>query len=211
VTPRALWNALRRPCVGPLLNYRLFFGLAFTLFQTIFTLFVLARLGLDARATSFVFTYVGIVIAVVQGAGIGLLTKRFSDKQLIFVGSIGLSLSLLAWAFTPNVWFLLLVLVPIAVSGGILGVVSNSALTKSVFPEEVGGTLGLSAALDSLARVIAPIVGGFLIDSLGTSAPGVLGALIMAGLIFFVWRRILFVPDQACPVPSTVDVPRAAA
>jgi DHA1 family tetracycline resistance protein-like MFS transporter len=194
-----------------LLNFRLFFGLAFTLFQTIFTLFVLARLGLDARSTSFVFTYVGIVIALVQGAGIGRLTRRWSDKQLLFAGTIGLSLSLLAWAFTPSVWFLLLVLIPIAVSGGILGVVSNSALTKSVYPEETGGALGLSAALDSLARVVAPIAGGFLIDRLGTPAPGMLGAAIMGGLIIFVWRRILPVPDQACPVPAEGDVSRAVA
>jgi MFS family permease len=194
-----------------LLSYRLLFGLAFTLFQTIFTLFVLARLGLDARATSFVFTYVGIVIALVQGAGIGMLTRRWSDKQLLFVGTIGLSLSLLAWAFTPSVWFLLLVLIPIAVSGGILGVVSNSALTKSVLPEETGGTLGLSAALDSLARVFAPIAGGFLIDRLGTPAPGVLGAAIMGGLIIFVWRRIIPVPDQACPIPAGAEGPRTAA
>jgi DHA1 family tetracycline resistance protein-like MFS transporter len=36
ITARALWAALRRPCVGPLLNLRLFFGLAFTMFQTVF-------------------------------------------------------------------------------------------------------------------------------------------------------------------------------
>ena len=199
VTARALWEALRRPCVGPLLNYRLWFGLAFTMFQTIFGLFVGIRLGLTAQTTSYVLTYVGLVIALVQGVGIGLLTKRFSDKQLLFGGTIGLSLALLAWAFTPNVGYLLAVQIPIALSGGMLGVVSSSALTKSVHREEVGGTLGLSAALDSLTRVISPTLGGLMIDRLGTPAPGVLGALIMGGLIIFAWRHILFVADLECP------------
>ena len=129
------------------------------------------------------------------------MAKRFTDKQLLFAGTIVLSLALLAWAFTPNVGLLLVVLAPVALSGGVLGVVTNSALTKSVYPEEVGGTLGLSAALDSLARVVSPILGGFLIDALSPAAPGVLGALIVAWLTFFTWRRILFVPDIDCPPP----------
>ena len=207
ITARALWAALRRPCVGPLLNLRLFFGLAFTMFQTVFAIFAQKRLGYDARATSYVLTYVGVLVVAVQGFGIALLTRRLSDKQLIFGGSIALSLSLLAWAFTPSLWVLLIVLAPIALSGGVLGVVSNSALTKSVQPEEYGGTLGLSSALDSLTRVVSPIVGGFLIDRVGAGGPGILGTLLMAGLALFAWRRILFVPDLSCPAPDSLPRP----
>ena len=201
-TLRALRQALIRPCVGPLLNFRLFFGLAFTMFQTVFSLFAQKRLGLGAQTTSYVLTYVGLLVVVVQGGGIGLLTKRFSDKQLIFGGTIILALSLLAWAFTPGVAILLIVLAPVALAGGVLNVVSNSALTKCVYPEEVGGTLGLSAALNSLARVVAPILGGFLIEAIGPGSPGIFGAVAMAGLIPFVWRHILFVSDLSCP-PET--------
>jgi len=196
---RALWEALNRPCVGPLLHVGLFYGLAFTTFQTIFSLFAQKRLGLDARATSYVFTYVGVVIVAVQGGGVGLLAKRFSDKQLIFGGSILLSLSLLLWALTPTLWLLLLVLAPIALAGGVLNISINSALTKSVYPEEVGGTLGLSAALASLDRVVSPIAGAFLLENVGAAAPGILGALLMAWVISFAWRRVLFVPDLDCP------------
>jgi DHA1 family tetracycline resistance protein-like MFS transporter len=198
-TARALWEALNRPCVGPLLHVSLFYGLAFTVFQTIFSLFAQKRLGLDAQATSYVFTYVGLLIVAIQGGGMGLLTKRFSEKQLIFGGSVLLALSLLAWALTPTLWLLLVVLAPLALAGGVLNVAINAALTKSVYPEEVGGTLGLSAALGSLDRVISPIVGAFLLDNVGAAAPGVLGALLMAWLVSYTWRRVLFVPDLACP------------
>jgi len=204
-TARALWQALRRPCVGPLLSYRLFYGLAFTLFQTLFSLFVQKRLALNAQTTSYIFTYVGVLIALVQGVGVALLIKRYKDKQLLFVSTIVMAISLLAWAFTPNVWVLLIILAPIAVSGGVAGIVGSSALSKSVAPEEVGGTLGLGAALDGLTRVAAPIAGGALIDALGAPAPGVAGALIMAGLIIFTQRRILAVPDYECPAPATLD------
>ena len=66
----------------------------------------------------------------------------------------------------------------------LLRVAVNTALTRSVWPEEVGGTLGLSAALGSVTRVVAPTVGGFLPGRVGTFAPGVLGALLTAWLAY---------------------------
>lgn len=202
ITPKALWTALRRPCVGPLLHHRLLYGLAFTMFQTLFAVYARRQLGLTVQSTSYVLTYVGLVIVAVQGGGLALLAKRFSDKQLVFGGSILLAVALAVWALTQSVWLLLVVLVPLALAGGVLGVVTNSALTKSVSPQETGGTLGLSASLDSFARVISPILGGFLIDKFGTPAPGLLGGLIMAWLTAFAWRRILSVPDGDCPAPA---------
>jgi MFS family permease len=181
--------------------------LAFTIFQTVFALFAQERLALDARATSYVLTYVGILIVAVQGGGIGWLTSRFSEKQLILGGTVLLCPSLLGWALTPAVWALLLVLIPLALSGGVLGVAINSALTKSVYPEEVGGTLGVSASLGSIARVVSPIVGGLLLDVAGAAAPGALGALLMGWCALFVWRRVLPVPDLVCPEPTLGDVP----
>jgi hypothetical protein len=67
--------------------------------------------------------------------------------------------------------------------------------------EEIGGALGLSASLESLTRIVSPIVGGFLPGNLGTAAPGIVGALLMGLLIPFVWKRVLFVPGLVCPEP----------
>ncbi len=202
---RVLWEALSLPCVGPLLQTQLFFSLAFTLFETVFALFARERLGLDARTTSFVLTYVGVLVVLVQGVGIRLLVRRFTDKQLVFGGSALLALSLLAWAFSPSLGVLLVVLTPLALASGVLRVAVNTALTRSVWPEEVGGTLGLSAALSSLTRVVAPTVGGFLLGQVGAPAPGVLGALLMAWLVYYTWKRVLFVPDLECPAPRLAD------
>jgi DHA1 family tetracycline resistance protein-like MFS transporter len=198
-TARALWEALHRPCVGPLLNVQLLYALAFTAFETMFSLFALERLGLDARATSYVLTYVGLLVVAIQGGGMGLLTKRFSEKQLIFGGSILLAITLLGWALTPTVWWLLVILAPLALASGVLRVSINSALTKSVYPEEVGGALGLSAALSSLARVVSPVFGAFLLDNVSTAAPGILASMLMLLLVPFTWRQILFAPDLVCP------------
>lgn len=195
----ALWNALNRPRVGPLLHTRFFFGLAFATFQTIFSLYAMDRFGLTAQATGYVLAYVGVLSVVVQGLAIGKLAARFTETQLIFASTIIMAISLLAWAFAPSLTLLLIIMAPLAFAGGTLNTVLGSALTKAVYPEEIGGTLGLSASVESLTRVIAPSAGGLLLEAFGTWAPGVFSALIMGWVITFVWRRIVVNPDPALP------------
>lgn len=190
----ALQTTFKRPIVGPLLTTRFVYGLAFATFQTIFSLYAINRLALDAAQTAFVLTYAGILIALVQGLLVGRLTDRFDERLLLFWSIVGMSLSLLAWAFAPTVLVLLIVLIPLSISGGIFNTVINTILTKSVTPQEIGGTLGISASLESLSRVIAPIVGGLLLDYSGTMAPGLLGFVITALLAPFVWKRIVGQP-----------------
>lgn len=188
----ALAAAFRQPRVGPLFHTRFFFGLAFAMFQTIFTLYAAgAPLELAPQTTGFVLAYVGFLAVLVQGVVVGRLAQRYSDYQLMFAMSILMALSLLAWAFTPNLTLLLVVLAPLALAGGVLNTVINSALTKAVEPQDVGGTLGISASLESLTRVIAPTIGGLLLAQFGAVGPGLFTALVMAWVVSFVWRRLL--------------------
>ncbi|MCJ7735815.1 MAG: MFS transporter, partial [Anaerolineae bacterium] len=192
---RTMVEALRRPCAGPLLHVILFYSLAFTLFQSNFALFTKERLGLNAQSTSFILTYVGVVSVVVQGFAVGKLTERLSERTLIVVGIIGLGLSLIAWSFVPNVPLLLVVLAPMALFGGMLGVVLTSQLTKSVYRDEVGGTLGLSASMQTLAQIVSPGVGGLLLDTLGPWSAGMLAGIIMIWTLSVARRRVLTISE----------------
>ena len=187
---RALLDALQRPVSGSLLITRFFFGLAFSIFQTIFSLYALRRFGLEAQQTGYILTYVGVLSVIVQGGLVGKLTDRFREDLLI-TASVGImALSLLGWAFAPSVVMLLVILAPTAFAGGVLNTVISSALTKTVQPQEIGGILGLSASIESLTRVIAPTLGGVLLDQYGSWSPGTFGALILAGLFIYVWNKI---------------------
>jgi DHA1 family tetracycline resistance protein-like MFS transporter len=190
LTFAALRATIRRPYIGPLLQTRFFFALTFSTLQTIFALYGEHRFGFSPQVTGYVLAYVGFLAVLVQGVVIGWLTDRFEDSRLMTGAAALLGLSFLGWAFAPSVPFLLAVLAPIAVAGGVLNTVVNSALTKAVSPSEVGGTLGLSAALESFSRVVAPTGGGFLLGKLGTWAPGTAGAIVLFWLTWFVFRNI---------------------
>jgi DHA1 family tetracycline resistance protein-like MFS transporter len=201
-TLKALQAAIRRPVIGPLLHVRFFFGLAFATFQTIFALYAQYKLGLGADSTGYVLAYVGILSVVVQGGLIGPLTKRFRERWLIITGLWLMAFSLLAWAFVPNLIILLIVMLPLALAGGVLGTVIQSAITKAVQPQEIGGMLGIAGALESLTRVIAPIVGGYLLGNLGTWAPGIFSAFLMTWAVWFAYRRIVITKNPSAPVIS---------
>lgn len=198
-----LWAALNRPRVGPIFHIRFFYGLAFATFQTIFPLYAQYKLGLDARGTGFVLTYVGILVVFVQGFLVGWLVARYDEYRLIFWAIVLMTFTLFAWAVVPNLVGLLVVLAPLAVAAGILNTLLNSTLSKSVYPEEVGGTLGISASLESLTRVISPSAGGYLLGSLGTWAPGLVSGLIMLWTVTYTWRRLIVRPDP--PLPGRIS------
>lgn len=201
MTFTAMLSALKRPLVGPLLHTRFLYALAFSLFQSIFTLYVVNRFQLDARNSGYILAYVGFLAALTQGLAVGKVTARYHDRQIIFVGMLVMAFGLAAWGLAPSIPVLLIALIPIAVAGGILNTVINSALSKSVQPAEVGGTLGLSASLESLSRVISPTLGGIVLAKLGTTAPGVIAALFLLWLSTYVWRYVHL------PVPGGEAVP----
>ena len=212
VTLDALVTALKRPFTGSLLITRFFFSLAFSIFQTIFSLYALAKFDLTARDTGFVLTYVGVLSVIVQGFLVGRLTTRFREDHLIFFAVALMSISLFGWALAPSVFWLLVVLTPTSLSGGILNTLLSSTLTKAVSSQEVGGILGLATSIESSTRILAPILGGALLEKVGAWSPGVFGGIIMIGVSFFVYTWILNHPivlnlqeQKLTPVPIAIS------
>lgn len=197
ITLGALLAALQRPFTGSLLTTRFFFGLAFAIFQTIFSLYALNKFDLQARDTGLILTYVGVLSVFVQGFLIGRLTQRFQEDKLILFSGVLMTVSLVGWALTPSVFWLLVVLTPTAIAGGILNTLLSSTLTKAVEPQEIGGILGFSASIESSTRIVAPILGGYLLQSLGTWSPGAFGAVVMAGLSVYIFFTIFNHPIAA--------------
>lgn len=125
------------------------------MFQTMFSLWGLVHLNLDAQTIGLLLAYVGVLSAVVQFALIAPLTKRYSEGLLLVV-TLGLTGVLLAlWGLSPNVPLLMVALTPLCFAIGIQNTVSQSVLSKSVSPDEIGGAFGLSSALQSIGSIVA--------------------------------------------------------
>ena len=187
---QALVDALKHPLTGPLLITRFLYSLAFVILQSIFSLFALRRFNMSVVGTGFVLTYVGVVSVFTQAWLVGKLSQKFKDTILIQSGVLLLALGLLVWAFAPNIPFLVISMTPIALAGGLLNTILPSALTKTVGAQEVGGILGLSTSVESSTRVIAPLLGSFLLEKISYWAPGAFGALLLVVTFAYVVMTI---------------------
>jgi len=206
VTLNALLVAFQRPFTDSILITRFFFGLAFAIFQTIFSLYALVKFNLTARDTGFVLTYFGVLSVIMQGFLVGRLTARFREDLLVTFCVVLMGISLLGWAPAPSLLWLYIIMTPTALSGGLLNTLLSSTLTKVVASQEIGDILGLSAAVESSTRIIAPLLGGVLLQQIGTWAPGIFGTVMMAGISVYVFITIYNHPivatlKQNKPVP----------
>jgi MFS transporter, DHA1 family, tetracycline resistance protein len=75
----------------------------------------------------------------------------------------------------------------------------NSLITKRIDIGEIGGMLGISAALLSAANAIAPLLWGAVFQALGPSWPFILGGILLLILLVVALRMIQPGREQSIP------------
>src|SRR5437588_3408931 len=149
---RQLLVALREPRLSYVLAIYFLGIVAFSMMTATFSLFMMFRLGYDAFHNGWVFAFVGIISAIIQGGLIGKLVKRFGEPLLIIVGALLFSASLFAIPFVTLASGLvtLLALGAVTAIGQALSAPSLSSLaSKTASAGEQGGVLGV---MQSVAR-----------------------------------------------------------
>jgi DHA1 family tetracycline resistance protein-like MFS transporter len=163
-----LAQALKQSRLAFILLIYFLFVTAFSIMTTTFGLFTMFRFGYDAHDTGWLFVFVGVIGAVIQGGLIGRLVKTFGELPLVVVGAFLFAGSLFAIPFTgPQTGLLTLLAVGATFSVG--NSLSMPALTglasKSVGRGEQGGVLGITQSVASLSRTIGPLIASYLIYS----------------------------------------------
>lgn len=92
------------------------------------------------------------------------------------------------------IW-LMIAMIPLSIGGSVLSPTINSAITKRINRTEVGGMLGISAALVSAANALAPIALGALYQVIGPAAPFLFGGMILLVFLALASRQIKEAPQ----------------
>lgn len=167
------WANIRRHLAHRRLVLVLFiyflFVVSFSIMTTTFALYTKYRYGYDQKHNGYLFTYIGIISAAIQGIFIGRLVKRLGERTLVVAGALVLTASLIILPFIGpldgGLVALLLLLAAFAAGNSFATPSLTSLASKSVGAGEQGGVMGVTQSAASLARVIGPLIGGFLIYS----------------------------------------------
>jgi DHA1 family tetracycline resistance protein-like MFS transporter len=187
-----------RPGLRERLLQFLFFITSFSLFISGFALFAERRFTYQGhpfgpREIGYVFGYVGFLGIILQGGLIGRLVKRFGEAALVAAGFVALVIGYFGLGIASSFTVLMVTGTLAAFGNGVIRPALTSLITQQAGRQEQGVVLGITQSLMSMASVVAPIVGGLLIErqmlkewawaAAGLAAIGV--ALSREGLPFY--------------------------
>jgi DHA1 family tetracycline resistance protein-like MFS transporter len=176
-------DAFRRPGLRHLIILFFLTTTAFAGLESTFALWANSAFGWGPLQVGWVFFFVGLVLAAVQGGLVGRLTKRFGEARLATYGAVLLTIGLFILPFSPDLGVVLVVMALLSIGLGILNPAVTSLVSRAAGADERGGILGVNQSGQSLARILGPLIAGAVYGAAGRSAPYYIGALIMAAVV----------------------------
>ncbi|MBC1502035.1 MFS transporter [Listeria weihenstephanensis] len=159
--------------------------------QAIMSQFTIDTFNWKPALIGLVFSIMGFQDIISQAFIMPQLLKKLSDKQ---IAMLGMGAELIGYAFIATSTFA--ASVPLFIIGffvfgfgdSVFGPSFNGMLSKSVDASEQGRIQGGSQSIQSLARIIGPILGGAIYVSLGHAAPAVMGVILLAAAILVLYK-----------------------
>ena len=178
---------LKKPMVGQLLWINFIFITAFMLMQISCSLMWKEITLLDEKQIGYVFAFIGVATAVVQGLLVGRMVKAFGETKMLTYGIIFMAVGLAILPLTGKTLFVpvqFIGLALIALANGCLTPSITSLLSKFANQNEVGHVLGVSQSFGSVARAGGMGLSGFLY-SVQFAVPFVVGVVLMLTCFWF--------------------------
>ena len=190
------WGAyaayFRQPALASRLYQFFAFAFAFAMFIAGMPLVLERRLTwagmpFGPEQVGYTWAFAGLLGIGLQGPALGKLVKRFGEHALNRVGFMGYVCGYALLAFCHSIPMLALATLVTSI-GGLVRPTLTSLITQATPREEQGVVLGLTQSLNSLALIIAPPLGGYLIENgwltpwgLAASAVAFIGLLLASG------------------------------
>jgi len=175
----AVVDVLRRPILSRLILIFFLVILAVAGMQSVFAIWAMPQFGWGPRQVGYVFAYLGLISAILQGGLIGRLTRRFGEERLLLCGLALIAAGLLALPFAHDMATLGPALTGLALGMGLMQPSLNSLISRQAGAEEQGEVMGVSQSVGSLSRVLGPFAAGFSFAALGRDSPYFLGVVLV--------------------------------
>ncbi|MEA2464323.1 MAG: transporter, family, tetracycline resistance protein [Acidobacteriota bacterium] len=137
---------------------------------------------------AYLFLFMGVIVAGIQGGLIGKLVKRLGEQRVIIAGAASF---VIGFVLVPSIFrvpLLYAVAFFIAIGQGLCYPALTSLVSKVAPENERGSLLGLATSVGSLARFLGPLLSGFLYDVARVAGAFYGGAVLMLGALLIAIR-----------------------
>lgn len=194
-------RALGQPVVGLLILLTFMATFVFAGLESTFAMWSRRQFGWGPEQNGYLFAYVGLLSAVIQGGLVGPMVRRFGEARLIIQGAVALAIGVFLIPFSSN---LVVLLVAMTIAGYGFSIISpslNSLISLQVGDHEQGSTMGVTRSASTMARFIGPAWAGMLFGVLGRDWPYFGGALVMVAVVILGFRALKLIERQETPTP----------
>jgi len=185
---RTLLNSLQRPRLGLLILISFLSVFVFAGMETTFAMWSRRTFGWGPEQNGYLFAFVGVVSAAIQGGLAGRLSKKFGERPMVVGGGLFLAIGLGMVPFSAEAPILVMVMGVLALGFAIMNPALNSLISKAAKDTEQGGIFGAARSATTMARVVGPAWAGLLFARMGLNWPYYAGAVVMLGVVALSFR-----------------------
>lgn len=153
--------------------------------EATFAMWTERKFGWGVLQNGYVFAFLGLISALIQGGLVGRLRQRFGEMGLIRQGFVALAAGLALLPAASNLPLMIGALVIVTYGFSVVTPALNSALSLSVPADVQGGVLGLGRSVSTLARAAGPAGAGYLFALAGKDWPFLIGAAIIGVVLVY--------------------------
>jgi DHA1 family tetracycline resistance protein-like MFS transporter len=166
------------------------YNVGFFLFIANFSLFAETQFGVSAEQVSFFFAWIGIVRVIIQTFFIARIQQALGEERLLIIGIATMLIAMVSLALTAEYWFVFAPLFFLSFGTGVSRPILMSTLTNSVTRTETATILGVNNSLSSVAQIIIPIIGGFIIQHLPSQTIPIVSAVFFTSMLWLIRNRM---------------------
>jgi DHA1 family tetracycline resistance protein-like MFS transporter len=180
--------AARTPAAIFLMAARTCMGLAFHIFQTIWTVALQTRFHFGPKEYGRYYAFIGLAFAISQGFVAKFLLKRFGKTvqgrtRLLMSCALVLGGGRLFVYQTTNLVLVYTLYGAIVMALGVVNTIFTADTSNIAQPQELGGLFGVLASVESFAGIAGPVLGGLLAKIDPVQAP-LMAVVSLYGIIF---------------------------
>lgn len=175
-------QTLLSPGLGVLIALAFLATFVFSGLETTFAMWSRRQFGWGPEQNGYLFAFVGLLSALIQGGLIGRLTKRLGERRLVIAGAAALAVGMVMIPLSGSLPLLLVAMAVVGIGFSLTSPALNSLVSLQAGGGTRGGVMGVTRSATTLSRVLGPMWAGALFFWLGRDWPFLVGGVVMTAV-----------------------------